>query len=319
MRNMLNDLLYDNYDIPQMYLYFRSNITKQNKKNKGEKKPKAENVKPEQKKEVEKPKQKEEAQKPEMKKEIPEVPQPMMENNDLFDLPHMRLPTFDNDDDVDEFGIPKEMAEEFWKPVKIENSKNQEPPVELPKKEESINEIPKKEEEFTNEIPKKEEELPVELPKQEEQFSDSDYDEEEEDDLEEPIHVPEPSNEFQKCGVVVEDKKNEVVEEEKPKEIVPEQEEPEEIVSEPEDEDFTCEIRTITKKGGFKHTIRTERSEETGIVIVTETREIGNQSMTLKKIIYTDGDIEQFETRKAINDDELEDFKAKWMKAFPQE
>ncbi|EAY07219.1 hypothetical protein TVAG_050340 [Trichomonas vaginalis G3] len=188
-----------------------------------------------------------------------------------------------------ESATPIETEKTDIEALKVEETKEE---VEAPKSEEKPEEVPepmKISPSFSEELPKLEE-TPV---------------------LEEAKVEPESSIKQSKSEELPKLEEKEVIEQ-KPKEVIPAR--PEE-----DDDEFTCETRTITKKGGFKHVIRTERNENTGIIIVTETREIGDKSMSLKRVMYPDGEVEEFESKKNLTDADLEEFKANWIKAFPVE
>lgn len=63
---------------------------------------------------------------------------------------------------------------------------------------------------------------------------------------------------------------------------------------------------------GTQHIYREEHDSNSGKHKVVETRRIGNKSMTLHRVTDRDGHVEEHETRKNIQDEELEDFKNQW-------
>ena len=86
-----------------------------------------------------------------------------------------------------------------------------------------------------------------------------------------------------------------------------------------DDENFSIETKIITKNNGkFKHIFREEKGLTTGITKSIETRTIGDKSMSLTRISFPDGKIDEHEDRQNINnDEEFEAFKNEWISAFP--
>ncbi|EAY11964.1 hypothetical protein TVAG_399700 [Trichomonas vaginalis G3] len=264
-QSMLQDLMFSDFDIPQMFLYFTSNNSKSNKKTKKSTSQKNTSGS-------------ENTEKSAETKEVQKTEIPKAENTTLTE---------------------NDMKQE----EKVEHSPKAEP-KEVPVN----NEVPAEQEE---KIEDEKIEISTKLSRS---LSDNHLEIEEEEAKEEPSL--EENHSIKRSSSEDSLKLHEGAE--KTKEIVNKNDNeniPEDEVE--DDDEFTVETKTITKKGGFKHEIRTERNEETGVVIVTETREIGNQSMSLKRITYPGGDVEEFESRKNLKDDELEAFKAKWIKEFP--
>lgn len=118
-----------------------------------------------------------------------------------------------------------------------------------------------------------------------------------------------------------EDKKKEAKEAEKPKEE--KKEEPKKVEEKPKEEskensdsdiDQYYSVSTSMYSGadGVQHIYREEHDSRSGQSKVTETRRIGNKSMTLHRVTHKDGKIDEHETRKNIKDDEVEAFKKDW-------
>ena len=119
-----------------------------------------------------------------------------------------------------------------------------------------------------------------------------------------------------------EEKKEEVKKEEPKKEE--KKEEPkkhhEEAKKEEKEEDakigtqyYTFSSSMYTGSDGVQHMYREEMDSKTGNRKVVETRRIGDKSMTLQRVTDKDGKVEERETRKNINDDEVEQFKKDWI------
>ena len=68
-----------------------------------------------------------------------------------------------------------------------------------------------------------------------------------------------------------------------------------------------------TDSDGIQHMYREETDSKTGKKKVIETRRIGNKSLTLHRVTDKDGNIEEHETRKNLNDNEVDQFKKDWM------
>lgn len=194
-----------------------------------------------------------------------------------------------------------------------------------PKKQDKKEEEEQENKEENKEAPKAEN---VETPA-EEKHDEAPIKQEKKDDVVEEKHEEIPAEEKKSETPAVEEKKNEgapaaeAVAEEKHEEtpVAAVEEKKDQKVAENkkreiDDSNFTVETRTTTKKGGFKRVIRKEVNEETGVVITTEIRSINDQSMTLKRIYYGDGDIEEEESMSHLTKEDIPEFQAKWQKAF---
>jgi hypothetical protein len=88
-----------------------------------------------------------------------------------------------------------------------------------------------------------------------------------------------------------------------------------------EGEEYTSYRRTIFRgSNGLVHCIIEEQNGKTGEVKVTEERRIGDQSMTLHRVLNSEGAVaKEFETHENIGDDEesLQKFKEDWTKFAP--
>jgi hypothetical protein len=88
-----------------------------------------------------------------------------------------------------------------------------------------------------------------------------------------------------------------------------------------EGEEYTSYRRTIFRgSNGLVHSIIEEQNGKTGEVKVTEERRIGDQSMTLHRVLDSKGAVaKEFETHENIGDDEesLQKFKEDWTKFAP--
>ena len=86
-----------------------------------------------------------------------------------------------------------------------------------------------------------------------------------------------------------------------------------------DDENYSIQTKIITKNDGkFKHIFTEERGLSTGIKKSVETRTIGDKSMSLTRISYPDGKVDEHEDRQNINnDEEFEAFKNEWLSTFP--
>ena len=114
--------------------------------------------------------------------------------------------------------------------------------------------------------------------------------------------------------------KEEKKEEEKPKEQKKEEEKPKEEKKEEhseEDEEphyYSFSSSMYSGSDGVQHIFREEHDSKTGKHKVVETRRIGDKSMTLHRVTDKDGNVEEHETRKNIeNDEDLEAFKKEWI------
>jgi hypothetical protein len=87
-----------------------------------------------------------------------------------------------------------------------------------------------------------------------------------------------------------------------------------ETKTEAEPEYYSCSSSMYSGSDGVQHIYREEHDSKTGKHKVIETRRIGNKSMTLHRVTDKDGQIEEHETRKNINDDEVDEFKKQWTK-----
>ena len=114
--------------------------------------------------------------------------------------------------------------------------------------------------------------------------------------------------------------KEEKKEEEKPKEEKKEEEKPKEEKKEeqPEEDEephyYSFSSSMYSGSDGVQHIFREEHDSKTGKHKVVETRRIGDKSMTLHRVTDKDGNVEEHETRKNIeNDEDLEAFKKEWI------
>ncbi|KAI5530026.1 myeloid leukemia factor family [Trichomonas vaginalis G3] len=272
-QRMLEDLMFSDFEVPEIYFYVKSNEAKHN--NKKNKKSKAQ-------------KKSTEAQEHDEEDESTTVESPKEEQPKTEESPKVES----SQAPVAETTVDEKANTES------QNTNESEKHEEVEKQTEN-----KEEEAKSEEIP-----IHVESPKISHSFS------EDIPRLEEPEGHSIKHSSSEELPKLEENEKEEKTEE-KPKEII--EKKPEELVPIDDDDNYTCETRTVTKRGGFKHVIKTERNEETGVIIVTETREIGTKSMTLKGVIYPDGDVEEFESKNDLNDNDLEEFKSNWCKAFP--
>jgi hypothetical protein len=64
--------------------------------------------------------------------------------------------------------------------------------------------------------------------------------------------------------------------------------------------------------GGIEHIYHEERDDERGQKKTIETRRIGKQSMTHQRIEKANGEVEEEESRKNIEDKEVEEFQKHW-------
>ena len=111
-------------------------------------------------------------------------------------------------------------------------------------------------------------------------------------------------------------------EEQKPKEEQTKKDEKKENEQQQENEDdddlepqyYSFSSSMYSGSDGVQHIFREEHDSKTGKHKVIETRRIGDKSMTLHRVTDKDGNVEEHETRKNINnDDELEAFKKDWI------
>lgn len=120
-----------------------------------------------------------------------------------------------------------------------------------------------------------------------------------------------------------ENKKNDVKEAKEEKKEDPKKEEPKKEEEKPKEDskeesdsdvDQYYSVRTSMYSGadGVQHIYREEHDSRSGQSKVTETRRIGNKSMTLHRVTHKDGKVDEHETRKNIKDDEVEAFKKDW-------
>ena len=114
--------------------------------------------------------------------------------------------------------------------------------------------------------------------------------------------------------------KEEKKEEEKPKEEKKEEEKPKEEKKEeqPEEDEephyYSFSSSMYSGSDGVQHIFREEHDSKTGKHKVVETRRIGDKSMTLHRVTDKNGNVEEHETRKNIeNDEDLEAFKKEWI------
>ena len=113
-----------------------------------------------------------------------------------------------------------------------------------------------------------------------------------------------------------EEKKETETKKEEPKK---EEEKPKAEEKKDEDEDeepqyYSFSSSMYSGSDGVQHIFREEHDSKTGKHKVIETRRIGDKSMTLHRVTDKDGNVEEHETRKNINnDDELEAFKKDWI------
>ena len=91
-------------------------------------------------------------------------------------------------------------------------------------------------------------------------------------------------------------------------------EEGKEAEEEEEPQFYSFNSSMYTGSDGIQHLYREEVDSKTGKKKVTETRRIGNKSMTLQTVTDKDGHVEEHETKKNIKDDEVEEFKKEWIK-----
>ena len=99
-------------------------------------------------------------------------------------------------------------------------------------------------------------------------------------------------------------------EEEKPKESE------EQLKSDEEEEPnyYSFSSSMYTGSDGVQHIFREEHDSKTGNHKIVETRRIGDKSMTLHRVTDKNGNVQEHETRKNINnDEELEQFKKDWI------
>ena len=107
-----------------------------------------------------------------------------------------------------------------------------------------------------------------------------------------------------------EEKTKEEKEQPKPKES---EEQPK---SDEEDEPnyYSFSSSMYTGSDGVQHIFREEHDSKTGNHKIVETRRIGDKSMTLHRVTDKNGNVQEHETRKNINnDEELEQFKKDWI------
>ena len=99
--------------------------------------------------------------------------------------------------------------------------------------------------------------------------------------------------------------------EEKPKESE-EQSKSDDDEEEPNYYSFSSSM--YTGSDGVQHIFREEHDSKTGNHKIVETRRIGDKSMTLHRVTDKNGNVQEHETRKNINnDEELEQFKKDWI------
>jgi hypothetical protein len=88
-----------------------------------------------------------------------------------------------------------------------------------------------------------------------------------------------------------------------------------------DNEEYTSVRRTIFRShNGLVHSIVEEQNGKSGEIKITEERHLGDRSMTLQRVLKSDGSVSQeFETHKNIGDDEesLRQFKDEWVKFAP--
>ena len=153
----------------------------------------------------------------------------------------------------------------------------------------------KKEEKIENETNNKEEEI-KEDPLQPEQKE------------AEPINKEQTEDENKINNIEQEEpkqKEEEKQEENDEKEIQEHEKEIPEQDHELDDDNYSIETKIITKNDGkFKHIFKEEKCLTKGITKSIETRIIGDQTMSLTRISFQDGSIEEHEDRQNIHNDE---------------
>ena len=82
-------------------------------------------------------------------------------------------------------------------------------------------------------------------------------------------------------------------------------------------QEYFIKTRSMKRIGDFVHITTEEKGTKSGTIKTTDTREIGDKSMTLTRVIYPNGDIDETESMKNINDDEVEAFQSQWIEVFP--
>ena len=184
---------------------------------------------------------------------------------------------------------------------------------------ENKEELKKGEKETKPEEKKEEKEIPKETPQKEDEKQEKVETKEETIQKEQETKEEKPSEEIQK---EVDTPKEEV--EQKKEDSIAEQNEHEETDEllpkhEIDDENYSIQTKIITKNDGkFKHIFTEERGLSTGIKKSVETRTIGDKSMSLTRISYPDGKVDEHEDRQNINnDEEFEAFKNEWLSTFP--
>ena len=195
---------------------------------------------------------------------------------------------------------------------KNDQEKSQEKPTE--NKKEQQPETPKKEEEKQPEQPAQEK--PIEQ-KEEENIEQSKPQEEkqEETQKENSIKPKQEQEKKEKEEKEIQQNEEKDQETEKNEDIDDEEVIPHEL----NDESYSIQKKTYTKSNGkIKHTFIEEHGLTSGITKTKEIRSIGDRLMSLTRLSYPDGRIEEHEELENLNNDEdLEAFKEEWIKSFP--
>ena len=201
---------------------------------------------------------------------------------------------------------------------KEESKTNNEANVNKSEKKEEQKEEKESKETEKEEI-KKEEKIENETNNKEEEIKEDSVQHETEKETE-PINKEQKEEEIKENNVEKEEEEPKQVEEKETEQKQEEENDEKEIPEhELDDDNYSIKTKMITKNDGkFKHIFKEEKGLTTGITKSIETRIIGDQSMSLTRISFPDGSIEEYEDRQNINnDEEFEKFKKEWISTFP--
>ena len=104
---------------------------------------------------------------------------------------------------------------------------------------------------------------------------------------------------------------------EHPKQVQPIIQEPDENIEESSSKPrsgfyYSAMTTSFNGANGICHTRRKTHDSSTGITKMAETRQIGDQVLTVKREITQDGKVTEAETRQNIKDEDLDSFRKRW-------